>query len=306
MTHDEITTPAQREFDYSQLAPDVRGDVQGHTRRIRALERQTGEAIIEIGRELIAVKAKVGHGNFGPWLSAEFGWGDRTARRFMSVAEQFGDKTDTVADLGAKVLYALAAPNCSDEVRTEFIARAEAGDRITHRDVQDALAERQPARTFTIPTTITIPTTQEAVIERLNELDAEIEWLERAHTEYAALAEKYAALAADPEDVEAAVNQAAAALKDAVKGRWELARLMYEGTTSGEGDQPDDTRTTMEDYCQRVAAESGKRFPVSTGQRYKAMWSRYGVVGRHQGDDLPDWDDAYFEIGDPGQETTTC
>jgi hypothetical protein len=45
--------------------------------------------IIEIGRELIAAKAKVTHGQWLPWLEAEFGWSDQTAYRYMQVARAF-------------------------------------------------------------------------------------------------------------------------------------------------------------------------------------------------------------------------
>jgi hypothetical protein len=29
------------------------------------------------------------HGQFGPWLKAEFGWSEHSAQNFMSVAERF-------------------------------------------------------------------------------------------------------------------------------------------------------------------------------------------------------------------------
>jgi Protein of unknown function (DUF3102) len=48
------------------------------------------EDIIEIGQELIAQKAAL-PGQFLAWVEAEFGWQERMARRFMAIANKFGD-----------------------------------------------------------------------------------------------------------------------------------------------------------------------------------------------------------------------
>lgn len=65
--------------------------------RIRERVKKTVEDIIEIGTDLLAVKETLEHGHFGPWLKAEFGWSERTAQNFMSVAERF--KSAKIADL---------------------------------------------------------------------------------------------------------------------------------------------------------------------------------------------------------------
>ena len=56
---------------------------------------------------------------------------DRTGRNFMRVAERFSGKSETVSDLTAKVLYALAAPSTPDEVITEAVERADSGEILT-------------------------------------------------------------------------------------------------------------------------------------------------------------------------------
>jgi hypothetical protein len=53
-------------------------------------------------------------GNFLPWIEAEFGMHENTARNFMRVAEMFG-KSTTVVDLPPTVLYALAAPSTPED-----------------------------------------------------------------------------------------------------------------------------------------------------------------------------------------------
>ena len=87
--------------------------------RIRNLQADVQRGIIEIGNELIAAKEEVGHGNWSAWLETEFDWSDRTARRFMAVAERFG-KMDNVVRFQPSVLQAMLALPEGDE--QEFIA----------------------------------------------------------------------------------------------------------------------------------------------------------------------------------------
>lgn len=53
-----------------------------------------------------------------PWIEAEFGMSDDTARNFMRVAEVYGDNFRTVRDLPPTALYELAAtpPEVREEV----------------------------------------------------------------------------------------------------------------------------------------------------------------------------------------------
>jgi mannose/cellobiose epimerase-like protein (N-acyl-D-glucosamine 2-epimerase family) len=96
---------------------------------------RTAADIIEIGRDLIAQKGALGHGNYLAWIEAEFGMSDQTARRFTHVAGTVGGKSNIVLDLPPSVLYALAAPSTEEPVREEVIRRAEAGEKVTTADV---------------------------------------------------------------------------------------------------------------------------------------------------------------------------
>lgn len=93
--------------------------------RIASLHQKVMTDVVEIGRTLIQVKERLGHGNFLPWLKTEFGWAERTARNFMSVAERFGAKPAIVADLPLGVVYRLAAPSTPDAVREQIVQRLE-------------------------------------------------------------------------------------------------------------------------------------------------------------------------------------
>lgn len=119
-------------FNYQSLDSETSQFVQFQTGKIRGLWRQSVHNIIEIGQGLIAVKARLGHGNFENWLTAEFDWGLWTARKFMQVAEQFKSVNFTETSIDASALYILAAPSTPEEARQEALARAEAGEAINY------------------------------------------------------------------------------------------------------------------------------------------------------------------------------
>ena len=106
---------------------------------IRRLLGKTAEHLLEVGRRLIDVKATLNHGEWGDYLRREFDWNERTAQRFMNVAERF--KNDNLSDLNIapSALYLLSAPSTPDEVRGEIIDRARTGERITHGAAKAAI-----------------------------------------------------------------------------------------------------------------------------------------------------------------------
>ena len=126
---------ALKTFDQSQLPEDVQALLQGAAERIRVRLKRTAEDIIEIGHDLLLVKDRLEHGQFGVWLKAEFEFSDQTARRFMQVAERFG-KSNNLLDFKPAILYALSAPSTSEEVREAAVKLAEAGETVTLADVQ--------------------------------------------------------------------------------------------------------------------------------------------------------------------------
>jgi hypothetical protein len=126
-------------FQYSSLDDDVRPRIEAATDRLRQLERRTGEAIIEIGRILLEVKDELGHGQFGAWINAEFGWSEPTAQRFMRVADVFQNRQ--IDGFQPSALYALASGNVAEPIREEFIERAEAGETIRHKDVKERISQ---------------------------------------------------------------------------------------------------------------------------------------------------------------------
>jgi hypothetical protein len=131
-------------FDYKPLQAKTAEKVKEAAERIKQTIKRTIEDIIAVGTELLMVKEALDHGKFGPWLRAEFGWTERTARNFMAVAERFG-KTETISDLTIEptAAYLLAAPSAPDEAREAAIERAEAGERINARVAKQILAKER-------------------------------------------------------------------------------------------------------------------------------------------------------------------
>lgn len=83
-----------RSFAYGGLDDVTRAAVQQATAAIHERLQRTATDLIAIGEGLLAVRERLPHGEFGPWLDAEFGWSEGHARKLMQVARAFADQTD--------------------------------------------------------------------------------------------------------------------------------------------------------------------------------------------------------------------
>lgn len=124
-------------FNYSELSPEVAGEVKAATERIKLRMKRTAEDIVAIGQDLNAVKERMPHGQFLPWIQSEFEMGQRTAYNFMAVADQFGDKLAKFANLKPSAIFELAAPSTPEPIRQEVIARSEAGEEVTLKEIKE-------------------------------------------------------------------------------------------------------------------------------------------------------------------------
>jgi Protein of unknown function (DUF3102) len=123
--------PVQLSFDIS---------LPERAQRIRDLVGTARICIIEVGRELIAAKAEVAHGDWLPWLDQEFGWSEDTAQNYMRIARGFPQIPKASVFTG-EALTALSAPNVPQSVRDEAVARAEDGEHISKADAEALIAE---------------------------------------------------------------------------------------------------------------------------------------------------------------------
>ena len=80
---------------------------------------QASASMLEIGRRLIEAKEQLPHGQWQRWLAEKVAFSERSAQRFMRIAEGYS-KSDNLAGLGAtKALQLLAFEEVE---REEFIA----------------------------------------------------------------------------------------------------------------------------------------------------------------------------------------
>lgn len=138
-----INVGTRQSFDYSVLEAPAAEEARVAADRIRD---RVKSSIIDIGRELMKVKACLDHGQFGQWLKAEFGWTDRTARNYMSAADLANSKSETVSVLPANALYRLASPGTPEDVQNEIVARLEKGEKLSVDQVEAAISEARRQR----------------------------------------------------------------------------------------------------------------------------------------------------------------
>lgn len=140
MTNNTSVTP----FDYQGLTDDTQEFVRSRTEEIRTLAQRSAQDIRDIGIKLLEVKGRIGHGRFGIWLKAEFGWSDRTARSFMAVGDRY--KTENFSDLtiAPSALYLLSAPSTPKSATDEATKRSKAGEPITHKKAKDIIKDHKP------------------------------------------------------------------------------------------------------------------------------------------------------------------
>lgn len=74
---------------------------------------------------------RLGHGNFLPWIDAEFGMSEDVAQRYMRIHTEFGANTAHVRHLSFRAFAALAAPSTPPEVREQVEERASKGEKVT-------------------------------------------------------------------------------------------------------------------------------------------------------------------------------
>lgn len=125
-------------------------EVETLTAEINIYKAQAGSCIVEIGKRLALAKSLLEHGQWLAWLTERVEFSERTAQRFMKVAEGYANPTP-VSDLGlSKALLLLQLP---EEEREEFLgATHEVGggektvQEMSKRELEKVIRERDAAR----------------------------------------------------------------------------------------------------------------------------------------------------------------
>ena len=106
------------------------------------LKQRGGEVILDIGRRLLEAKGMLPHGEWLPWLNERVEFSERTAQKFMRLAQKWSNPS-ALADLGAtKALMLLALP---EEEREGFVEDHNVID-MSARQLEQAIRERDEAR----------------------------------------------------------------------------------------------------------------------------------------------------------------
>ncbi len=99
--------------------------------------------IYHIGANLMEAQNLLAHGEFLPWIEAEFDMSQRSAYKFMNVAKAFQGKFAQNANLeiAASALYLLASPETPDDARNEALKLAAAGETISPKKAKKIIQQ---------------------------------------------------------------------------------------------------------------------------------------------------------------------
>jgi hypothetical protein len=134
--------PLADRFDYGDVLPELATRLRAQAERIRGRIRKSTEEIIDIGRDLLAVKDELERGAFICWVETEVGINRRTAQAYISAAKLY-EKSATVALFPPATVYRLASKSAPAEVVETVIAKADAGEIVPEVVVQGMLSEAQ-------------------------------------------------------------------------------------------------------------------------------------------------------------------
>jgi len=131
-------------FDYGHISIADKEALRGCASAIAVIARKTTLQILELGEILERAKALVPRG-FEKWVSRECQMTPKTAGNYIRVHQRFGNRRDSIADLGIKPTTLVKLATAPDEVVDEVFSRLEAGEKLIGRDVEQILhASRRP------------------------------------------------------------------------------------------------------------------------------------------------------------------
>lgn len=164
MTLDEVTIdsvpqqPAEQlsQFDYNALPDEAGSNVQQHTLEIKQNLRETISIIWEVGRKLFEIRNLLKPRCFKAWLESEFPWSRSTAYNNINVYTAFRDLT-SIRDLpiDSSVLYKLAAPSTSEDLRLRVVELAGTGEKITHKVLKSLIGSKTKKSVTSVTAQIT-------------------------------------------------------------------------------------------------------------------------------------------------------
>ena len=121
-----------------------------------------------------------------PWLKAEFGWQERSARNFINVANRFESATIADLEIDLSAAYLLASPSVPERARTNAIERATKGERIRRSVARELIADSRCDK----PVSNGAAPTRERAVATLQKLKAN--WPPETLSDFALLLREFA------------------------------------------------------------------------------------------------------------------
>lgn len=130
-----------RSFRYSLISdPADREQVRSHAIAIRRLASQTGQTVIEVGRQLIAIHRLLQPTLFRQWARAEFCWTLSTVSNYMRAAERFSNVRHPER-WQPSAMFALVRKHVPEAVLSEAVRIADTGGPVTLASAKRLLTE---------------------------------------------------------------------------------------------------------------------------------------------------------------------
>jgi hypothetical protein len=114
--------------------------------RIKLLRQKASEHAVEIGRELLRVKASLPHGVFVNWVERSCDFKIRTAQDLMKLARAADTNAQLVALMVPSTLRVYLSKTTPADVKSRILRRFEKGERVSRSHLHSAVAaERSKA-----------------------------------------------------------------------------------------------------------------------------------------------------------------
>lgn len=133
-SYNVLPTPSAKiHFDYTGVSAEVASEAEATAARIRARHR---DSIIETGLDLISIKEKLGHGQFGSWLTHHFNMSERSAQNYMNAANAFKATPIVIDALPATTIYRLAGKGVPSYLLQNVIADIHSGASLNPKEIE--------------------------------------------------------------------------------------------------------------------------------------------------------------------------
>lgn len=208
--------------DHIPAPPPAVRTIEVITGDILRYKSRAGDAILSIGACLNEAKALLSHGEWLPWLTEQVEFSERTAQRFMRLANEWTNPT-ALSDLGAsKALSLLAIPAAERDEFIETPHEVNGKEKLvidmTSRELEQAIKEKQAAEDKAAALESELKSqrqvTQEKLAEASEELKSKTSTVIKLQNELAELKSRPVEVAVMEVDAEAIEKAKAEAVAD--------------------------------------------------------------------------------------------